>query len=231
MNRIAAIARVQALGHRAALLWPPAILGIAFVTNLLIFAGLGDLVGPQPTTGGLASIYITALVFGAMAVTQHFPFALGMSVTRREFTAGLVLWLAAQAAINSVLLVLLLAVERATGGWGLRLRFFGLGFIDGYAVPVQFAVYAVPMLLVTVFGAAAGAVYVRWRVNGVLTATAALLLALGGAAALIGGYSGWPAVGDWLTGTNPVALLVGWPLLLVAALGAGSWLALRRATP
>jgi hypothetical protein len=231
MNRIVAIARVQSLGGRGALLWPPFIMSIAFAANLLIFASIGDLAGPQPITGGLASIYITSLIIGAVAVTQQFPFLLGLSVTRREFTAGLALWVAAQAVLYSVFLVLLQLVEHATNGWGLHVRFFGLGLVDRYAPPVQFAVYAVPLLFMTLFGAALGAVYLRWRANGVLAFTAALVVVLGGGAALIGFTGGWPAVADWLTGTSPVALIAGWPLPLVAALAAGSWLALRRANP
>ncbi|MER7004991.1 ABC transporter permease [Dactylosporangium sp. NPDC000555] len=230
MNRIVAIARLQALGRHGALVWPITILAIAFAVNLVVFASISDTTTDDPVTAALASIYITALAFGAMAVSQHFPFALGMSVTRREFSAGLGLFVLVQAIAYSALLVVLQSIEDYTNGWGLRLRFFGLGFINHYAPPVQFLMYAVPMLLMTLVGVAAGVVYIRWRVNGVLTATAALLLLLGATAALLGVFDRWPAVGHWLTHTSPVALFAGWPLLLVAALGAGSWLALRRAT-
>ncbi|MFG2042782.1 hypothetical protein [Dactylosporangium sp. NPDC048998] len=231
MNRIVAIARLQALGRHDALFWPITILAIAFTVNMAVFASISDTVTDDPVTAALASIYVTTLAFGAMAVAQHFPFALGMSVTRREFSAGLGLFVAVQTFAYSVLLVVLQSIEDYTHGWGMRLRFFGLGFMNHYAPPVQFVMYAVPMLFMTLLGISAGAVYVRWRVNGVLTATAAVLLLLGGAAALIGVFERWPAVGHWLTHTSPVALFAGWPLVLVAALGTGSWLALRRATP
>jgi hypothetical protein len=232
MTRIVAIARLQARGRRDALLWPIVILGIAFAANLVIFASIVDhLHGDDPITGALASIYFTSLAFGAVAVNQHFPFALGMSVTRREFTAGLGLFVAAQTLIYSLLLVLLQSIEDATGGWGLHLRFFGLGLFDRYSLPVQFVMYAVPLLCMTLFGVGAGALYIRWRVNGLLTATAALIILLGGTAAALGYWTGWPAVGHWLTHTSPVALFAGWPLLLTATLATGSWLALRRATP
>jgi hypothetical protein len=231
MNRIAAIARLQTRGRRDALVWPVLIMTIAFVANLAVFASIADYTQDQPVTGALASIYFVSLAFGTVAVTQHFPFALGMSVTRREFTAGMALFVAAQTILYSLLLVALQAVEDATDGWGLRLRFFGLTLFDHYPPPVQFIMYAVPLLAMTLIGTTAGALYLRWRVNGLLTATAALILLLGGTAALIGLWSAWPEVGHWLTHTSPVALLAGWPLLLVTALAAGSWLALRRATP
>ncbi|GAA4263197.1 hypothetical protein GCM10022255_105570 [Dactylosporangium darangshiense] len=232
MNRLAAIARLQAVGRRDALLWPIVILAIAFVTNVVVFASITDQIkGEDPITGALASIYFTSLAFGAVAVTQHFPFALGLSVTRREFTAALGLFALAQTLLYSAVLVLLQTIENATDGWGLHLRFFGLGLFDDYSPPVQFVMYAVPLLLMTLIGTTLGALYIRWRTNGILTATAATILLLGAAAALLGYYNGWRAVGHWLTHTSPVALFAGWPLLLVLALAAGSFGALRRATP
>ncbi|MEV6927659.1 hypothetical protein AB0M46_24600 [Dactylosporangium sp. NPDC051485] len=231
MNRIVAIARLQALGRRDAVLWPVGILTIAICTNLVVFASISDSVQDQPVTGALASIYIATMAFGAVAVTQHLPFALGLSVTRREFTAGLALFVTAQTIAYAVLLVLLQSIEDATGGWGLRLRMFGLGFLDDYSPPVQFAMYASPLLFMAVLGAAFGTLYARWRVNGVLTGVAAAIVLPGGAAALIGYLHRWPDVAHWFARTGPVALLAGWPLLLALLLGGASYLGLRRATP
>ncbi|WP_432975370.1 ABC transporter permease [Dactylosporangium sp. CA-233914] len=232
LSRILAVARLQALGRRDAALWPIGVLAIAFSVNVLLFATMpDDALESDPVTGALASIYIAALAFGTIAVNQNFPFALGMSVTRREFTAALALFAAVQVIAYSVLLIILQSIEEATGGWGLRLRFFGVGFIHEYPIPVQFVIYAVPMLTMTLIGTASGALYLRWRANGILTAGSVLLLLLGGAAALISRSGEWPAIGHWLTHTSPVALIAGWPLLLAAALGGGSWLVLRRATP
>jgi hypothetical protein len=231
VNRILSIARMLTMGRTDALVWPLAILGFTFAVNLLVFASIPrGALDSDPITGALASIYITSLAFGAVAVNQHFPFALGLGVSRREFTAGLALFGLVQILVYSTLLVILQSIEDATNGWGLRLRFFGLGFIDDHPVPVQFAIYAVPLLAMTLIGIAAGALYLRWRANGIMTATTALLLLAGGAAALTGRAGRWPAVGHWLTTTSLVSLTAVWPLILVALLAAGSWLALRRAT-
>ncbi|GAA3301360.1 hypothetical protein Dvina_41830 [Dactylosporangium vinaceum] len=232
MNRIVSIARMQTLGRLDALVWPLGVLLIAFTINILIFASLPHgMLETDPISGALASIYITCLAFGAVAVNQHFPLALGLSVTRREFTLGLGLFAAVQVVAYAIFLVVMQAIEDATDGWGLHLRFFGLGVIDEHAVPVQFAIYAVPMLAMTLLGTTAGALYMRWRATGLITAAMLVLLVLGGAAALIGHYDGWPAVGRWFVHSSLVTLTAGWPLLLVALLGAGSWAALRRATP
>jgi hypothetical protein len=231
MNRIVTIARLQALGRRDGLIWPLVILAIAFTVNVVIFAAAADAFDGKVFTGGLLSIYVVVLVFGAISVTQQFPFALGMSVTRREFTAATGLFVLVQTCSYSVLLVLLQAIEDATDGWGVRLHYFGLGLLQHYGVVTQFAIYAVPMLLMTLTGIALGALYARWKVNGIFTATAVLILLTGGAAALLLKYDGFPAVGRWFTHTSAVALFAGWPLPLVALLTVGSWLALRRATP
>jgi hypothetical protein len=230
MNRAIAVARLQAVGRRDGLLWPLVVLGIAFATNLLVFGAMGDEIGDRPVTGGLASVYITALAFGAVAIAQQFPFALGMSVTRREFGAGLGLFTLAQTAIYAVLLVVLQAVEDATDGWGLRLRFFGLGLVDAYGVPVQLLVYAVPMLLMSLIGIAFGTVYVRWRTNGVFGSISAVVLVLGLAAGLVTKAGRWPAIGGWLADQSVLSLFAGWPAVAAVLLAALSWTALRKAT-
>jgi hypothetical protein len=231
MNRVLAVARLQAVGRRDGLLWPLVVLGIAFAVNLFVFGSMGDELGDRPVTGGLASVYITALAFGAVAVAQQFPFALGLSVTRREFAAGLGLFTLAQSAIYAVLLVVLQAVERATGGWGVRLEFFGLGFLGAYGVPAQLLIYGAPMLLMSLIGVAFGTVYVRWHTNGVFGVVCALLLAAGLGAGLITTYGRWPAVGHWLVEQSALSLFAGWPAVATLLLGMLSWTTLRRATP
>lgn len=230
MNRLVAIARLQTLGRREALIVPPAILGVSFAVNLAIFGSVGEAISDQPITGGLGSLYITALVFGVIAVTQHFPFALGMSVTRREFAAATGLFVLAQTLIYSVLLVILQAIEDATDGWGMRLRFFGVGLLEHYGVATQLAVYAVPLLIMTLIGTAFGTAYTRWKATGIFTTTAVLTVVLGGGSALMYKFDAWPALGHWITHTDAAALFAAWPLPLVALLAAASWLGLRRAT-
>ncbi|MET7395275.1 ABC transporter permease [Dactylosporangium sp. NPDC005572] len=232
MSRILAIARLQALGRRDGLLWPLVIAAIAFSVNLLVFAAIGDeaLDGTEPITGGLASIYIAALAFGAVAISQQFPFALGMSVTRREFAAGLGVFVFGQSLLYSVILTVCQAIENATDGWGMRLRFFGLGFIDEVGVPGQLAVYGVPMLAMSLIGVTLGTIHIHWKVNGVFATTAGLILVLGGLAALLTWTRSWPAIWRWL-GDQPVLVLFGLlPLGLALALTLASWATLRRAT-
>jgi hypothetical protein len=231
-NRIVAVARAQSLGRRDAVLWPLVIMSIAFIANLAVFAAIGDAdLGAQPITGALSSIYFVCLAFGAVSVNQVFPLALGLSVTRREFFTGLLLFAAVQSVAYALLLVILQAIEDATGGWGIHLRFFGLNLLDRYSPPVQFLMYLAPLLAMTFLGVAIGAVYMRWKQTGIWTGTAALIVVLGGATTLLTYYRAWPPVGRWFVDSSPVALIAGWPALLAVLLAAGSWAALRRTTP
>ncbi|GAA0741230.1 hypothetical protein Drose_27480 [Dactylosporangium roseum] len=230
MTRILAIARLQALGRRDGLMWPLVIIGIAFTVNLAVFAAAGNAIEEQPVTGGLASIYIAALAFGAIAVTQQFPFALGMSVTRREFAISLGLFVLAQSLVFSVLLVICQAVEDATDGWGMRLRFFGMGFVNHHGVFAQLLIYAAPMLLMSLIGISFGAVYIRWNVNGVFATVAALILVPGGVAALVTYLEQWSAIGSWLIDRSALTLYAALPAAVVALLALAAWTTLRRAT-
>jgi len=230
MSRLLAIARLQALGRRDGALWPLVVLSIAFVVNLAIFGAAAGAFDSKPVTGGLASIYITSLIFGAVAIVQQFPFALGLSVTRREFSAALGLFVLVQSLGFAVLLVILQAVEDATDGWGLRLRFFGLGFVDDYGVPAQLLIYAVPLLLMTLIGIAFGVVYVRWKVNGLFAVLAAVLLVPGIAVALITRAASWPSIGHWLADRSALTLFAALPLGPALLLALLSWVTLRRAT-
>ncbi|MET7418258.1 hypothetical protein [Dactylosporangium sp. NPDC005555] len=230
MNRVFAVARLHAAGRRDGLLWPLVILFLSFAVNLFVFGSMGGEIGDKGVTGGLASVYFTGLAFGAVAVAQQFPFTLGMSVTRREFSAALGLFTLAQTALYAVLLVILQAIEQATGGWGLRVWFFGIGFIDRFSVPAQLLLYGVPMLLMSLIGITFGAVYVRWRTNGVFGAISVVVVVLGLTAGLITKYGHWPAVGHWLADQSALALFAGLPSIVVVALAVLSWTALRKAT-
>jgi len=57
---------------------------------------VGDQVPGGGSTGGLASRYIAVLVIFIQAVTQMFPFALGPSLSRRDFYLGTALSARAQ---------------------------------------------------------------------------------------------------------------------------------------
>ncbi|SCL17001.1 hypothetical protein GA0070616_1176 [Micromonospora nigra] len=232
MNRALTVARLQFVAWPGVVGWPWGILALSFLINLALFATINEPTGAgQPITGGLASIYVVMFVACVSSITQEFPFAIGLGITRRSFYLGNVLQLVGQAISYAAVLYLLTLVEQATNGWGIGLRFFGLpfGWVENPAL--RFLAFAVPFLLLGFLGIAIALVFKRWGVNGMLTLSTVALVGFGGLAVLATWRGWWPAVGGWFADQSGAALLVGWPALLTLPLAVLSYLAIRRATP
>jgi hypothetical protein len=122
MNRVLSAARLQLIIWPTLLGWPWGVLASSFLINLAVFAMIGDRIQGGPKTGGLVSIYITVLFISGQAITQVFPFALGLSVTRRTFYAATALVLAAESLLSGVLLYLCGSsrMRRTAGAWTSR---------------------------------------------------------------------------------------------------------------
>jgi hypothetical protein len=232
MKRLVDVARIQTVNWLSIFVVPLAVMGSALLLTIVLFAAMGDVAPLEGrTTGALVSIYIMMLVAHVQTMTQVFPFALGMSVTRRAFYGGTALLVLAQAAIFGVALAVLSAIERATGGWGLRIHFFDLPFLAQSNVLAQWLVYVVPFLAVSAMGVFAGVIFKRWGQPGVYTLAIGSILLLGGLAVLVTSQGWWPAVGSFFTGQSTFVLLTVYPLLIALVLGAAGWAAIRRATP
>jgi hypothetical protein len=171
------------------------------------------------------------MIVCGQAITQVFPFAMGLSVTRRAFYAATALLVLVQAVAFGVLLYLLKLLEDATGGWGISLRFFGVQGITQHSGLLQILVYAVPFMVVGFIGIFCGVVFKRWGLNGVFTLSVATVFALGGLVALVTWLGKWGAVGQWLINQPTAGLIAGWPALLATTLAGAGYLAIRRATP
>jgi hypothetical protein len=232
MRRVLDVARIQTVNWLPIFGWPLVILVIALLFNIVILGAIRDTAPPEGSNNGaLLSIYIGLLIAHLQTMTQVFPFALGMSVTRRAFYAGTALLVLAQAAVFGVLMVLLDLVENATGGWGLGIRFFGLPFLVQSNVFAQWLAFTVPLIAVSAVGVFAGVVFKRWGSPGVYAAGVGSSLLFGGLAVLITWQRWWPAVGSFFTSQSTLVLLTVYPLLIALVLGGAGWVAIRRATP
>ncbi|WP_341717106.1 ABC transporter permease [Micromonospora sp. FIMYZ51] len=231
MNRALTVARLQFVAWPLVVGWPWGILALSFFINLALFTAMREPIEAEPTTGGLLSIYIVMLVACITTITQDFPFAIGLGVSRRSFYLGNVLQFGAQAISYAAVLYLLAVTEEATGGWGIGLRFFGLPFLLVEHPVLRFLGFAIPFLLLGFLGMAIALVFKRWGVNGMLTLGTLSLVVFGGAAVLASWRGWWPAIGEWFADQSGAALLVGYPALLAIPLAIVSWLIIRRATP
>lgn len=230
MNRALAAARLHLIGWQS-LAIPWSVMFSALLVNFLIF-GLLRAQGVDENeagfTGGLLSYYITvALVFVA-AVNRHLSFAVGFSVTRRAYLLGTALFALGLVLGSSVLLYLLRLVEVASDGWWMQLDFFRIGGWHTGDPVTMILGYAAPMLALSAIAALYGAVFARW---GTIGTYAALIVTLLVAGIFVVGvtYAGvWSAIGDWFAGQPMAALLAGYPWIIAAVFGGGSYLVLRR---
>ena len=222
MNGVLDVARLQ-LSTWPGLLIGWGIVALSFGINVLVAAVADDVL----TTGGLAIPFIFALVIGATLVQQWWPFAAGLSVTRRQFyLAGLLLGLG-YAALTATVVLILTAVEDLTGGWGVSLVFFGLAPLVLGSLPAQWAALVAVFLLAWAAGLLVAGVGKRWGTVGVMVALASSVVVLGAVAAPVTVTGSWPDVAAWVQAQPTVLLAAVVPLVLAG----GGWLVLRRAAP
>jgi hypothetical protein len=233
MNRVLQAARLHVVHPLIIIGVPWMVVLSSFAINELIwgFGHLSQQPGKGGGTGGVLALYVTVSIVFLQSVTQLFPFALSLGLSRRIFAAGTVLMALAQAAAYAVVLTVLIRLEDASGGWWTGLHFFGPLGIDRLAVIAQFGLVFCLMLGFMLLGIAIGAVHKRWGAAGLYTLAIAALLVLGGAAVVVTAVGVWAAFGSWFVGTPALALsaiYLGFTAVLAAGL---SWTGLRRAVP
>jgi hypothetical protein len=230
MSRALAVARIQLMSWTF-YIWPLGIMATSFAINLAVFGLLGDQIPSPHTTYGLISLYFLQFLVGSAGMTQLFCFTVGLNASRRAYYLGTAMVFAAESLGYGVLLYLLKLIEHASGGWGVGLGFFDpIGWTHSEN-PVQILVYAVPLALTGAAGMFGGMVHRRWGSNGVFALSVASLLAGGLAAIVITWWHAWPTVGTWFTGQSGLALTLGWALVPLAVLAAGTYGLSRRANP
>ncbi len=232
MTRTWNVVRLHLVNRWTYVVLPWVILGSAFALTLAIWMILRSVgvAGAGLTSGAASSIIIYLMVAAIMSINLSFPFALGFSVTRREFYVGTALTFTLIAAGNAVALSMLAALEQASNGWWLGGQLFTAAWGGGGSPLEHFFVYFTAQLFFCFVGAAIATIYMRWRINGMVVFWVGGGVAAVGAFALVTYTNGWPAIGLWLleSGMNGVAA---WSLLVTAVAGLAGYAVLRRATP
>jgi len=236
-HRIIKVMRLHLVNRLTYIGIPWIITGIALVISvivaLLISASVPEadrqtaLQGMGYSWAVLSPLWYLAVV-GVQAVSAVFPFALGFSITRREYALGTLLTYGVIAAFNATGWAILTEIERALNESGVVFHHFtALWFGDVGPGTVWLSLFTLQLLIFAVTSVF-GAVYARWRAMGMLVLWAFVALAVLGimAFAVLTGTA--PPILDWLLGMPATsffaALLI--PAALVFALG---WGALRRA--
>jgi hypothetical protein len=181
-------------------------------------------------TGASFYIFIYMLVVALQAINNTFPYALGLGVTRREFSLGTAIAFVLLAVGYGAALTILSFIEQWTNGWGLGGHMFtAIYFSDGPWFARLF-VFAGAMLFFFFIGAMAASVYVRWRSNGLLVAGAGIAVIVLGLVALATLTSSWAAFGNSILAAGSIGI-VAWLLLVAAIAAVVGYLVLSRATP
>jgi hypothetical protein len=224
------VARLLLTNLSALIGWPLAIMGSSFIINVAIAAGIRDLT-EEPTTGGLASLYIMQMVVCWQLLHQYFSFTVGLNVSRRVYYGGVALVALGQSLLFGLFVYGGAAVEHATGGWGVGLAFFDPLPITHGPWLVTLLVFTVPFIMLSCLGFFFGSITKRWGGTGVFLLTVIATLGLGGVAVLISYFDAWPEVGAWLATRSWRAIAAGWSLIPAALAAAAGYAVIRRAVP
>ncbi|REE67003.1 hypothetical protein A8990_14512 [Paenibacillus taihuensis] len=209
-------------------LLPWIILGSSFFINLFIAALMP--MDEHLTTGGIASIFVYMGVIGILSMSQTFPFALGLSVRRKDFFAGTILMAVMVSLFTSIVLYLLSYIEGfGLVGWGVQLYFFHLPYLSEGNVAEQILVFFSISLCLFVTGFTIGCFFRRFGKIGMTTLA---IVSIGGGTLLsymATYFDWWVTIGHYLA--DLTAVNMAYTLLPISVvLGFIAYLLLRRAT-
>lgn len=230
MKRTLDVARLHMVAWPLIIGWPMGVLAMSFAISYAIFALIPPTGNEFNFTGSVLSMYGFAVGFYIQAITQTFPFALGISVTRREFFTASALVGIAQSAVLATIVFVLSVVESATSGFGVHLRMFGiLRYMTDNPAWEWIGIFST-LLLVAAIGLFIGVLYQRFRITGLLVSALATIIAFGAVAVVVTWQRWWLPVGRFFVDTPAAVLLGAVPLVLAALIASAGWGAFRSAT-
>lgn len=231
MNRILAVAKMQTRQ------WPLAIIPWGIITVVLganvailaIIRSQGVELPSEQFNGVVSSIFFFIATMYGVAMTQLFPFALSLGVTRREYFGGTLVAAAGHGVITAAVLTVMSAIESATNGFVVHLKAFSVVnyLTENYAL--TFLGLTALVIAFAAIGALIGTVYLHWKAPGVFGIALVAAVALAGSAVVITWRQAWPAVGRFFTDTPAMVPIVVLPLVLAVLAFAGGSALLRRA--
>ena len=230
--RTAQVVRLHTANRMQVIGWP---LIIMAVTLAFVIAGIALVHATVPAVtneglwrglalnGAIFSLLGPLVGFGFTAMTQYFPLALGLGLTRREFAAGTALVFLGVAALFAAIVTAGKVIEVATGGYGLGARFFDT-VITGTGPWWHTALQTFLLIAMMAFvGAAISTAFARWGQSFLWVfwiAAATVALAVTAALLLRPDLRTWVGTVGW----------GGWMLCiaLVGTTAAAAWLLLVR---
>ena len=231
MNRVLQAARLHLIHPLVILGIPWLVVGLSFAINLAVWnltpAGEED----NSFTGGVLALYVTILILNAQAVTQLLPFAMGLSLSRRTYFLGTALFAVVQSLLYGIVIALTVAIENATGGWGVDLDFWAPAIFEVDNPVLQVLTSAAPTLAFASVGVGIGIVQKRWGQAGTWGLILGTMALFGGLAILVSWLDAWSDVGSWFTDQSVATLTIGLPAVVALAVALVSFPGIRRVVP
>lgn len=238
LARITRVVKLHFANPWPILITPWMIMGFIFVANLAIWWMITTIASPDDAadavdgfqySGASGFVFVYMLVVAIMSMNQTFAFALGFGATRRDYYLGTALTFVILSAIFTAGFVVLGAIERATGGWGLGGRMFTPAYLGDQWYVQAFCVFAA-LLFFFFVGSISGAIYVRYKSFGVTLFWCLVALGIVGGAALLTLTSNWEAFGKFFADAGFVGGYA-WSLVPTVLAAVAGFFVLRRATP
>jgi hypothetical protein len=229
MRTLINVARYHLVDRVPYVVMPWSLLAFVFAVNLVVVGVIPTGPNQNVPVGGLASFYIMTLVLGVLSTTRSLPFGLSLGASRRSYYLGTTGLAITMAAVYGLALTVLQVIERATGGWGMRLHFFRVTYLLPGPWYLTWLSSFVGLILVFVYGSWFGLVYRRWSLPGLVVFIAGQVTVLLGGALIATWSDAWKSIGHFFT-TLSTSGLTGVLAALAAALLAGAFMTMRRVT-
>lgn len=115
---------------------------------------------------------------GVQAVSTTFPYGMALGTTRKSYALGTSVFYVAQAVYTALLGLVLLGVEKITGGWFVNSYVFNVTFLgSGSPIKLVLMMFSIALFALCV-GGLFGAMFVRLGPKGPLLLSAALVVVL-----------------------------------------------------
>ena len=223
MSTLVKVARFSLFGPRSYLVLP-------WILPFSFAVGAVTARHSHLASGYLFSLFSYFALLGMQTVSRSLPFGLALGISRRSFYSGAALLGTSLALVSGLVLAALQAVERATGGWGLSLRFFRVDYLLNGPWYATWLTSFVGLSALFAYGMWHAVVYHRWGMLGTLAFFALQAIAVT-AGVVVAGFAHWHvhvAVGG---GSGLTALdLTGVVAALAVLLLAGGHATIRHAT-
>lgn len=227
MNNIQSVLKIHTRDKWSWLYIPALILFSSFFVNLAVSYTINS--QENTYTGGILSIFIYIFVLGILAMVQTFPFALGMSVRRRDYFIGTSVMGISSSIVIGILVYLFALIETNTDGWGSYLHFFHFPYLNDGTPLEQIVTYIILLTFFFFLGFTISSFSRRFGKKGMWISAFTVLVLGSIVLLLLHQYNVWIDIFLWITRHTAVQLAF-WLIPFVFIYACASYLLIRRST-